>query len=138
MMAGNSNLDALTAHAATQGENQSEKQGTAHEAAKQQEPCFMMPKDMALANTFCSASKYERAGTSQTGAGFNKGVGKCYTIFIVAAQVPKDQLDYSQLSGMSQAAMPVMIYPRQTPSSLLNRLKRLSPLASPSLLPSSQ
>jgi hypothetical protein len=48
-MAGNSNLDALAVQATTQGENQSENQGTAHEAAKQQGPHFMMPKDRALA-----------------------------------------------------------------------------------------
>jgi hypothetical protein len=46
-------------------------------------------------------------------------------MFIVAAQVPKDHLDYSQLSEMSQAVMPVMIYPPHTPGSLLNRVKTL-------------
>jgi hypothetical protein len=50
MVACNSNLDVLAAQNTTQGENQCENQGTAHEvkAVKQQGLSFMMPTDMAL------------------------------------------------------------------------------------------
>jgi hypothetical protein len=91
----------------------------------------MMPKDMALAKEFCVTLEDERVGTSQTGINFKKGVGRCCYTMSLAAQVTKDHLDHSQLSAMSQAAKPVIIYPPYTPDFLFNRSERLSPFVSP-------